>query len=122
MCSLIATSPFTCRPLSKEEVANGVQQVINCNERAREVVVTQNVGGKQLGRSFHFDKVCLGRIFSQFRESKPNVRTGLHPPTALCIPEAHAPTLAKRLPSPEHVTLRRCLTQRQDRPRFTRWP
>ena len=46
-----------CRPLSKEEVANGTQQVISCNERAREVTVSQNVGGKHLGRSFHFDKV-----------------------------------------------------------------
>ncbi|EIE18562.1 kinesin-domain-containing protein [Coccomyxa subellipsoidea C-169] len=46
-----------CRPLSKEEVANGTHQVITCNERAREVTVSHNVGGKQLGRSFHFDKV-----------------------------------------------------------------
>ncbi|BDA48169.1 Kinesin-like protein KIN-5C [Coccomyxa sp. Obi] len=46
-----------CRPLSKEEVSNGTHQVITCNERAREVTVSQNVGGKQLGRSFHFDKV-----------------------------------------------------------------
>ena len=35
-----------------------MQQVITCNERAREVVVSQNLGGKQLGRSFHFDKVA----------------------------------------------------------------
>jgi hypothetical protein len=53
-----------CRPLSKEEVANGVQQVITCNERAREVVVSQNVGSKQLGRSFHFDKVKLAQRIS----------------------------------------------------------
>jgi len=46
-----------CRPLSKEEVATGVHQVITCNERAREVVVSQSMGGKTLGRSFHFDKV-----------------------------------------------------------------
>lgn len=49
---------FLYRPLSKEEVANGTHQVITCNERAREVTVSQNVGGKQLGRSFHFDKVA----------------------------------------------------------------
>ena len=46
-----------CRPLSKDEVANGTQQVITCNERAREVTLSQNVGGKHLGRAFHFDKV-----------------------------------------------------------------
>ena len=35
-----------------------MQQVITCSERAREVIVSQNLGGKQLGRSFHFDKVA----------------------------------------------------------------
>ena len=38
--------------------------MITCNERAREVVVSQNVGGKQLGRSFHFDKVKLAQKIS----------------------------------------------------------
>lgn len=31
--------------------------MINCNEAAREVTVYQSVGGKTLGRSFHYDKV-----------------------------------------------------------------
>ena len=32
-------------------------QVISVNEAAREVTLYQSVGSKQLGRSFHFDKV-----------------------------------------------------------------
>ena len=31
--------------------------MIKCDEAAREVTLTQNVGGKQLGRTYHFDKV-----------------------------------------------------------------
>lgn len=51
-----------CRPLSSEEISTGAHQVITCNERAREVVVSQNVGGKALGRTFHFDKV-MSRLY-----------------------------------------------------------
>ena len=54
-----------------------MQQVINCNERAREVVVTQNLGGKQLGRSFHFDKVCLQKLFCP-QDAQPVESPGLH--------------------------------------------
>ena len=32
-------------------------QVIKCDEVNREVTLTQHVGGKQLGRTYHFDKV-----------------------------------------------------------------
>ncbi|KAK9822824.1 hypothetical protein WJX81_005423 [Elliptochloris bilobata] len=46
-----------CRPCNKDEVASRVPQVIACNEAAREVTLYQSVGSKQLGRSFHFDKV-----------------------------------------------------------------
>ena len=43
--------------------------MIHCNEAAREATLYQTVGGKSLGRSFHFDKASdqmklsyLGRI------------------------------------------------------------
>ena len=45
------------RPCNKEEVATRAPQVISVNEAAREVTLYQSVGSKQLGRSFHFDKV-----------------------------------------------------------------
>lgn len=45
------------RPCNKEEIVNKAPQVISCNEGAREVTVFQSVGGKTLGRSFHYDKV-----------------------------------------------------------------
>ena len=48
------------RPCNKEEVAARVPQVISVNEAAREVTLYQSVGSKQLGRSFHFDKVRRG--------------------------------------------------------------
>jgi hypothetical protein len=34
-----------------------VPQIIRCNEGAEEVTLYQYVGGKALGRTFHFDKV-----------------------------------------------------------------
>ena len=35
-----------------------------CKEDAKEVLVSQNVGGgKQLERSFHFDKVTMPYVF-----------------------------------------------------------
>ena len=48
------------RPCNKEEVAARAPQVISVNEAAREVTLYQSVGSKQLGRSFHFDKVRRG--------------------------------------------------------------
>ena len=48
------------RPCNKEEVAARAPQVISVNEAAREVTLYQSVGSKQLGRSFHFDKVFRG--------------------------------------------------------------
>jgi kinesin family protein 11 len=38
-------------------VAGRVPQVIKCDEANREVTLTQHQGGKQLGRTYHFDKV-----------------------------------------------------------------
>lgn len=45
------------RPCNKDELLNRAPQVIQCNEAAREATFYQNVGGKSLGRSFHFDRV-----------------------------------------------------------------
>ncbi|KAK9804380.1 hypothetical protein WJX72_010110 [[Myrmecia] bisecta] len=45
-----------CRPANAEEVATRAPQVVTVAEAAKEVTLYQNVGGKQLGRSFHFDK------------------------------------------------------------------
>lgn len=49
--------PIHHRPATQAEVSNKVPQVIRCNEAAREVTLYQHVGGKALGRTFHFDKV-----------------------------------------------------------------
>ena len=46
-----------CRPMSKEEEAAGVSQVIFTREMAREVAVVQNIAGKRMERTFTFDKV-----------------------------------------------------------------
>lgn len=48
-----------CRPCNKEELYTRAPQVITCNEAAREATLYQTLGGKSLGRSFHFDKVRL---------------------------------------------------------------
>ena len=45
------------RPVNKEEIANRTPQVIQVNEKQSEVLFYQNVAGKMIGRSFHFDKV-----------------------------------------------------------------
>ncbi|KAK9807071.1 hypothetical protein WJX73_000118 [Symbiochloris irregularis] len=46
-----------CRPCNKEELYTRAPQVVTCNEAAHEATLFQNIGGKSLGRSFHFDKV-----------------------------------------------------------------
>lgn len=46
-----------CRPLSSEEVTNRAPSVVKCNEALREVTLQQNIGGKQIGRTYHFDRV-----------------------------------------------------------------
>eukprot|EP00890_Picochlorum_soloecismus_P006336 jgi/Picsp_1/6703/NSC_04045-R1_125 kda kinesin-related len=46
-----------CRPKSEDEVTQRTPQVIQCEEAHREVIMTQQVGGKQFNRTYHFDKV-----------------------------------------------------------------
>ncbi|KAG2494956.1 hypothetical protein HYH03_006891 [Edaphochlamys debaryana] len=46
-----------CRPLSDKEIAERTPQVISCNEALREATLYQNVGGKQMSRTFRFDRV-----------------------------------------------------------------
>ena len=48
---------LTCRPKSEDEVSQRTPQVIQCEEAHREVIMTQQVGGKQFNRTYHFDKV-----------------------------------------------------------------
>ncbi|KAK9827565.1 hypothetical protein WJX74_010806 [Apatococcus lobatus] len=55
-----------CRPVNKDEIANRTPQVIQVNEKQSEVVFYQNVAGKMIGRSFHFDK-CFGPESGQAR-------------------------------------------------------
>jgi hypothetical protein len=45
------------RPPNTQEVAERAPQVISCNEALREVTLYQNVGGKQMSRTFRYDKV-----------------------------------------------------------------
>ncbi|KAL6781883.1 hypothetical protein ACKKBF_B09830 [Auxenochlorella protothecoides x Auxenochlorella symbiontica] len=49
-----------CRPPTKEEVAGRAPQVVKCNEALREITLNQTLGGKQLGRTYHFDRVFPG--------------------------------------------------------------
>eukprot|EP00775_Hariotina_reticulata_P002385 gene2385-2689_t len=46
-----------CRPANAQEVAERASQVIQCNEALREVTLYQSVGGKQMSRTFRYDKV-----------------------------------------------------------------
>lgn len=46
-----------CRPPSEEEVASRTPQVIKCDELTNGVTLTQNMNGKQYGRTYHFDQV-----------------------------------------------------------------
>ncbi|XP_010557298.1 PREDICTED: kinesin-like protein KIN-5A [Tarenaya hassleriana] len=46
-----------CRPLNSEERRLQTPVLITCNERKREVAVAQNIAGKQIDRTFVFDKV-----------------------------------------------------------------
>ncbi|KAK1389484.1 kinesin-like protein KIN-5D [Heracleum sosnowskyi] len=46
-----------CRPLSDEEVKAKTAVAVSCNELKREVTVFQNMGTKQINKTFVFDKV-----------------------------------------------------------------
>jgi hypothetical protein len=48
------------RPLSTQEIADRTPAVVSCNEALREVTLYQFAAGKQLSRTFHFDKVRRG--------------------------------------------------------------
>lgn len=47
----------SCRPPNAQEIAERAPQVIQCNETLREVTLYQNMNGKQLSRTFRYDKV-----------------------------------------------------------------
>lgn len=49
-----------CRPATKDETASRTPQVVKCNEALREITLDQTVGGKQFGRTYHFDRVRRG--------------------------------------------------------------
>ena len=49
--------PFGHRPLSEDEAESRAQEVVKCSEAGKEVTLSQNVGGKLLGRTYHFDRV-----------------------------------------------------------------
>lgn len=46
-----------CRPLSEDEIKVHTPVVIKCHENRREISATQNIGNKQIDRTFAFDKV-----------------------------------------------------------------
>lgn len=46
------------RPPNAQEIAERAPQVIQCNETLREVTLYQNINGKQMSRTFRYDKVC----------------------------------------------------------------
>lgn len=45
------------RPLSDEEVKANTPVAVSCNKLKREVTVFQNMGTKQINKTFLFDKV-----------------------------------------------------------------
>ena len=53
---------LVCRPCNKEELYTRAPQVVQCSEAAREATLYQSVGGKSLGRSFHFDRVSRAAL------------------------------------------------------------
>lgn len=54
------------RPLSEEEESLRMPVVISCNEMRREVLTVQNIGNKQIDRTFVFDKVLYEFYFYFF--------------------------------------------------------
>ncbi|XP_071690574.1 kinesin-like protein KIN-5D [Rutidosis leptorrhynchoides] len=46
-----------CRPFSEDDVRATTPSVVTCNEDKQEVIVTQTIGNKQIGKIFSFDKV-----------------------------------------------------------------
>lgn len=56
-CAAHLRPPLLRRPPSKEEIAARTPQVVKCTEATREVTLYQTQGGKQFGRTYHFDRV-----------------------------------------------------------------
>ncbi|EOA26502.1 hypothetical protein CARUB_v10022551mg [Capsella rubella] len=46
-----------CRPFNSEETRLQTPAVLTCNDRKKEVAVAQNIAGKQIDKTFLFDKV-----------------------------------------------------------------
>lgn len=45
------------RPFNSEETRLQTPAVLTCNDRKKEVAVAQNIAGKQIDKTFLFDKV-----------------------------------------------------------------
>jgi hypothetical protein len=61
-CAALRNLPCACRPPNAQERAERAPQVIQCNETLREVTLYQNISGKQLSRTFRYDKVCFEQL------------------------------------------------------------
>jgi kinesin family protein 11 len=48
-----------CRPFNSEETRLQTPAVLTCNDRKKEVAVAQNIAGKQIDKTFLFDKVLV---------------------------------------------------------------
>lgn len=57
------------RPPNAQELAERAPQVIQCNDALREVTLYQNVGGKQMSRTFRYDKVSTCSIMCSRRDT-----------------------------------------------------
>lgn len=57
--TLINSVDPMCRPSNTQELAERAPQVIQCNDALREVTLYQSVGGKQMSRTFRYDKVRM---------------------------------------------------------------
>lgn len=59
LAAVVVLGPSTreCRPPNTQEIAERAPQVIQCNETLREVTLYQNMSGKQMSRTFRYDKV-----------------------------------------------------------------
>lgn len=65
MCVFLSLIIFTTlcwfcddfRPFNSEETRLQTPAVLTCNDRKKEVAVAQNIAGKQIDKTFLFDKV-----------------------------------------------------------------
>lgn len=79
--------PFTLvvphRPPSAQEIAERAVQAIQCNDALREVTLYQSVGGKQMSRTFRYDRVRV-RVRCVWRVRAGAWGWGAHARAALC--------------------------------------